>query len=77
MKTKRKISFTIDEDIFNAIEEAAEKYNMAKSHVAQKALELWLKQETEALMAEGYLDMAEEDRAFTEMSFRGQREIVS
>jgi len=77
MQTKRKISFTIDEEIFHAIEIAAKKYNMAKSHVAQKALELWFKKETEALMAEGYQKMAEEDRAFAETTINGQREILS
>ena len=77
MQTKRKISFTIDEKIFHAIEIASKKYNMAKSHVAQKALELWLRKETEALMAEGYQEMADEDRAFAETTMDAQREILS
>ncbi|MBW1790439.1 MAG: hypothetical protein JRK53_28165 [Deltaproteobacteria bacterium] len=43
----------------------------------RKILELWFKKETEALMAEGYQKMAEEDRAFAETTINGQREILS
>ena len=66
MQKKRKISLTIDEEIVRAIESASKKRNMAKSHVAQKAFELWLKRETETTMAEGYEEMAEEDRILAE-----------
>lgn len=77
MRTKRKLSLTVDNEIFNAIEEASKTYNMAKSHMVQKAIELWLKKETEKLMAKGYEEMAEEDRALAEFTFESQREIVS
>ena len=77
MQTKRKISLTIDEEIVRAIENASRKHNMAKSHIAQKAFELWLKRETETMMAEGYEEMADEDRIMAETTFDAQREIVS
>ncbi len=77
MRTKRKISLTIDDRVYRAIERAAKAQNMAKSHIAQKAFELWLKNETETMMAKGYEEMAGEDHAFAEMSFDAQREIVT
>lgn len=77
MHTKRKLSLTIDNEIFHALEEASRTYNMAKSHMVQKAIELWLKKETEKLMAKGYEEMAEEDRAMADSTFESQREIVS
>ena len=60
MRTKRKVSLTIDEDLYAAIDRASKTLNMAKSQLAQEAFNLWLKKETEALMAKGYEDMAGE-----------------
>jgi hypothetical protein len=77
MHTKRKISLSVDEEVYHAIETTAKNRNMAMSHVAQKALELWLKRETEALMAQGYEEMANEDLAFSETALDGQREVLS
>ncbi len=76
MRTKRKVSLTIDQDLDAAIEKAARTYKMAKSQLAQEAFRLWLKMETEALMAKGYQEMAEEDKAFADTAFQAQREIV-
>jgi len=49
---------------------------MAKSQLAKEAFRLWLKKETEALMAKGYKEMAQEDKAFADSAFQSQREIV-
>jgi len=76
MRTKRKVSLTIDEDIYTAIEKAARTNRMAKSQLAQEAFRLWLRRETEALMAKGYEDMAEEDNEIAELAFEAQREIL-
>ena len=76
MRTKRKVSLTIDEDLYEAIEKASKTLNLAKSQLAQKAFRLWLKKETEDLMARGYEEMAEEDRAFADVSFEAQKEIL-
>ena len=76
MRTKRKISLTIDEDIYTAIENASENYHIAKSQLAQEAFKLWLKKETEALMAKGYEDMYNEDRAISKLTFEAQREVI-
>ena len=77
MQKKRKISLTIDEETIRAIECASKEHNMAKSHIAQKAFELWLKRETETMMAKGYEEMADEDRILAKTTFDAQREIVS
>ena len=76
MRTKRKVSLTLDEDLCADIEKAAKTFNMAKSQLAQKAFRLWLKNETEALMSKGYEKMAEEDKAFADLTFQSQREIL-
>ena len=76
MRTKRKVSLTLDEDLCADIEKAAKTFNMAKSQLAQKAFRLWLKNETEALMAKGYEEMAEEDKAFADLTSQAQREIL-
>ena len=76
MRTKRKISLTIDEEIYAAIDKASKTLNLAKSQLAQEAFSLWLKKQTESLMAKGYEEMAEEDNAFAEVTFEAQREIL-
>ena len=76
MRTKRKISLTIDEDIYAAIEKASKTYQIAKSQLAQEAFRLWLKKETDALMAKGYEEMSEEDTATAELTFEAQREVL-
>jgi len=75
MRTKRKVSLTIDEQIYKAIEKASKIHQIAKSQLAQEAFSLWLKKETEALMAQGYEEMAEEDETFAGLTFEAQREI--
>ena len=76
MRSKRKVSLTIDEALYTDIEKAAKTLKMAKSQLAQQAFRLWLKEETEALMAKGYEEMAEEDRAFADLTFQAQKEIL-
>jgi hypothetical protein len=76
MRTKRKVSLTIDEEIYVAIDNASKTLNRAKSQLAQEAFSLWLKKQTETLMAKGYEDMAEEDKAFADVTFEAQREIM-
>jgi hypothetical protein len=43
MRTKRKVSLTIDEDLYEAIEKVSKTLNLAKSQLAQKAFRLWQK----------------------------------
>jgi len=76
MRSKRKVSLTLDEALCADIEKVAKTLNMAKSQLAQKAFRLWLTMETEALMAKGYEEMAEEDKAFADLTFQPQREIL-
>ena len=77
MRTKKKISVTIDAEIFEAIERAAETCNMAKSQLAQEAFRLWFKKRTEKLMAAGYVEMAGEDRIFADTVLEAQKEILA
>ncbi len=77
MRTKRKISLTIDTDIYDAFEKVSKINNIAKSQIVQEAIKLWLKKQTEDLMAKGYEDMAEEDKIFTNVTFEAQREVLN
>jgi len=76
MQTKKKITITIDEELCEAIDQAAKRFKMARSQLAQEALSLWLKKQTGALMRQGYREMGEEDRQFVELTFEGQREML-
>ena len=76
MQTKQKLSLTIDRNIYDALEEAARVQGLPKSRLAQKALELWFKKETDSLLAEGYEEMANEDETFADVTFDAQREIL-
>ena len=76
MRTKRKVSLTIDEDLYAAIEKASKTLNLAKSQLAQEAFSLWLKKETETLMAKGYEEMAKEDKAFADVTLEAQKVIL-
>ena len=66
----------IDEDLYAAIDKASITLNLAISQLAQEAFSLWLKKQTEELMAKGYEEMAEEDKAFADVTFEAQREIL-
>ncbi len=77
MRTKIKMSITIDEEIFQGVEQAAKEYNMAKSHLAQEAFQLWLVKKNEELMARGYEEMAREDRELADSALEAQREILT
>jgi len=77
MRTKKKVSVTIDTEIFEAIEKAAKGCNMAKSQLAQEAFRLWLKKRTEESMAAGYIEMASEDSEFADTTLHAQKEILS
>jgi hypothetical protein len=76
MRTKKKVSLTIDEEIYGAIEEASETRNITRSQIAEDALRLWLRKETEALMAKGYEEMADEDEEMAAAALETQREIL-
>ena len=76
MRTKKKMSVTIDAEIFEDIEKAAETCNMAKSQLAQEAFRLWFKKKAEESMAAGYVDMAKEDREFADTVLDAQKEIL-
>ncbi len=76
MRTKKKMSVTIDAELLEAIEGVAKTCNMAKSQLAQEAFRLWFKKRTEESMAAGYIEMAREDREFADTSLDAQKEIL-
>jgi len=77
MGNKQKLSISIDAWVYEAVERESKKRNIAKSHIAQEALEWWLKKDIEAKMAEGYEAMWEEDRDMADMALEAQKEILT
>jgi len=76
MGKKRKLSITIDEETLIAIDRASKAYHVPKSQLAREAFRIWLKKQTQELMAKGYEEMAKEEKEFAELSFDAQREIL-
>ena len=75
MKNKKKVTITIDEELYNAVNQATKRLKLARSRLAQEAISLWLDKKTEESMAEGYRVMANEDRSFSELTIQAQKEI--
>jgi hypothetical protein len=73
---KRKLSITIDEETSIAIDRASKAYHVPKSQLAREAFKIWLKKQTQELMAKGYEEMAKEDKESAELFFEAQREIL-
>ena len=76
MKTKKKISVTIDEGVYEAVDQAARHFQVARSQLAQEAFTLWLIKKAEGLMAQGYREMAREDVEAAERSLAAQKEVL-
>lgn len=76
MRRKRKLSITIDEETSIAIDRVSKLYHVPKSQLAREAFRMWLKKQTQELMAKGYEEMAKEDKEFAELSFQAQWEIL-
>ncbi len=76
MRTKRKLSITIDNKMLEKIENISKVHNLSKSRLTEEALKLWFKKNTEELMARGYQEMAEEDQEFTELALEAQKEAL-
>ncbi len=76
MRTKKKISVTIDEGLFDSVDQASRRFKVARSQLAQEAFTLWLKKKTETQMIQGYKEMAHEDRETVEFALAAQKEIL-
>ena len=76
MKTKKKISVTIDEGVCKAVDQASRHFQVARSQLAQEAFTLWLRKKAESLMAQGYREMAREDEETAERSLAAQKEVL-
>lgn len=76
MRTKRKLSITVDYKLLEEIEKASKVHHFSKSRLTEEALKLWFKKNTEELMARGYKEMAKEDQEFAELALEAQREVI-
>jgi len=76
MRTKGKLSITIDYKLLEEIEKASKVHHFSKSRLTEEALKLWFKKNTEKLMARGYKEMAKEDQEFSELALEAQREVI-
>jgi metal-responsive CopG/Arc/MetJ family transcriptional regulator len=76
MRTKRKLSITIDYKLLEEMEKASRLHHFSKSRLAEEAIKLWFKKNTEELMARGYKEMAKEDQELAELALEAQREVI-
>ncbi|HOR42181.1 MAG TPA: hypothetical protein PK111_03325 [Atribacterota bacterium] len=76
MRTKKKLSITIDNKILEQVEKTAKIQNFSKSKLTEEALKLWFKKNEEKLMAKGYQEMAQESQDFIEFTLEAQREVL-
>jgi len=76
MRTKRKLSITVDYKLLEEIEKTSKAHRFSKSRLTEEALKLWFKKNTEELMARGYKEMAEGDQEFAELALEAQREVI-
>ena len=77
MKTKKKLSITIDNNLWEEVEKTSRTKKYSKSRLTQEALKLWFKKEREELMAEGYKDMAREAQDFVGLTLEAQKEVIN
>ena len=76
MRTKRKLSITVDYKLLEEIEKTSKVLHFSKSRLTEEALKLWFKKNTEELMSKGYKEMAKEDQEFVELALEAQREVI-
>jgi len=76
MRTKRKLSITVDYKLLEEIEKASKVHHFSKSRLTEEALKLWFKKNAEELMARGYKEMADGDQEFAELALEAQREVI-
>jgi len=76
MRTKRKLSITIDYKLWEEMEKASKVHHFSKSRLTEEAIKLWFKKNTEELMARGYKEMAKEDQELAELALEAQREVI-
>lgn len=77
MKTKKKLSITIDNNLWEEVEKTSKAKKCSKSRLTEEALKLWFKKEREKLMAKGYKDMAKEAQEFMNLTLEAQREVIN
>ena len=76
MRTKRKLSITINYKLLEKMEKASKIHHFSKSRLSEEAIKLWFKKNTEELMAKGYKEMAEGDQELAELALEAQREVI-
>jgi hypothetical protein len=76
MRTKRKLSITIDYKLFGEMKKTSKIHHFSKSRLTEEALKLWFKKNTEELMARGYKEMVKEDQELAELTLEAQREVI-
>jgi metal-responsive CopG/Arc/MetJ family transcriptional regulator len=76
MRTKRKLSITVDYKLLEEITKTSKVHQISKSKLTEEALKLWFKKNKEKLMAKGYKEMVKEDQKYAELALEAQREVI-
>lgn len=76
MRTKRKLSITVDYKLLEEITKTSKIHQISKSKLTEEALKLWFKKNKEELMVKGYKEMVKEDQKYAELALEAQREVI-
>jgi len=76
MRTKRKLSITVDYKLLEEITKTSKVHQISKSKLTEEALKLWFKKNKEKLMAKGYKEMVKEDQKYAKLALEAQREVI-
>ncbi len=76
MAQKVKLTLSLDEDLVETLDKISRQSKKSRSRVVQEALRAWRRKELQEKLAEGYREMADEDREMSERHLPAFREIL-
>lgn len=76
MAQKVKLTLSLDEDLVQTLDKISRESKKPRSRVVQEALRAWRRRELHEKLAQGYREMAEEDRKAAERHLPAFREIL-
>lgn len=76
MRSKQKVTVTIDESIVREIDRLSKERNETRSHLIEKALKTWRRKQLEQELIDGYRAMAKEDAKTAEHNLEVGKEVI-
>ena len=76
MPAKVKVTISVDAELLRELGQVSRERHQPRSRLVEEALRLWRRQEVERALRDGYVAMAEEDRATAERNLRAGWEAI-